>query len=288
LARYRLRFLLQEFDLPYGETLIGRSPECSITIEDPLVSRRHARVLLETEHAIFEDLGSRNGSRVNGVITREPHSLKDGDRLRIGTQELVFCEVPVMPIAANKPTGFLRHCAKCQLPYPEEMGACPNCGATERMDEDTLSGMLGDTRQSWTLQLLVEVLEKALSLGRESDADRILKRAVASLDERLMFGNAVDQKQLDAISDCALRLAEMQKKAALAQWVVDVYRRARLIPSAGVADRLGRLPTHELSSLSEPIEEILKQAGVRAGSMTHDEMEGIRRLEALRSQLRGG
>jgi len=87
--RHRLRFLLQELDLPHGETLIGRSPDCLITLDDPLVSRRHGRLLIRGEEAIFEDLGSRNGSRVNGRRVHEPVHLKEGDRLRIGALELV-------------------------------------------------------------------------------------------------------------------------------------------------------------------------------------------------------
>ncbi|MEO7109577.1 MAG: FHA domain-containing protein, partial [Polyangiaceae bacterium] len=93
MARYRLRFLLQEFDLPRGATLIGRSSDCHVTIEDPLVSREHARIVIDDEGARCEDLGSRNGVKINGVTARGTTRLKDGDRLRIGTQELVFCTV---------------------------------------------------------------------------------------------------------------------------------------------------------------------------------------------------
>ena len=90
-TRYRLRFLLQEFDLPKGETLIGRSAECHVTIEDPLVSRQHARIMLEGDAVTFEDLGSRNGGRINGLPVKRPVQLRDGGRIRIRTQELVFC-----------------------------------------------------------------------------------------------------------------------------------------------------------------------------------------------------
>ena len=54
-ARYRLRFLLQEFDLPRGITVIGRSLDCNLTIEDPLVSRQHARIVVD------DDGGTRRG-----------------------------------------------------------------------------------------------------------------------------------------------------------------------------------------------------------------------------------
>src|SRR3954469_23152323 len=91
LARFRLRFLLQEIDLPQGDTVIGRSATCQVTIEDPLVSREHARIRIAGDRATIEDLGSRNGVQVAGVAIAGLHSLRDGERVRIGTQEMVFC-----------------------------------------------------------------------------------------------------------------------------------------------------------------------------------------------------
>jgi pSer/pThr/pTyr-binding forkhead associated (FHA) protein len=87
-ARFRLRFLLQEFDLAGPEVVIGRSPDCHITIEDPLVSRNHAKITISGEEAHVADLGSRNGVRINGRHIQGEALLKDGDRVRLGTQEL--------------------------------------------------------------------------------------------------------------------------------------------------------------------------------------------------------
>src|SRR5436853_6009735 len=80
-ARYRLRFLLQEFDLPRGATILRRSSDCHVTIEDPLVSRHHARIVLEGDRAVLYDLNSRNGVKVNGQAIKEPTELTDSDRL---------------------------------------------------------------------------------------------------------------------------------------------------------------------------------------------------------------
>ena len=85
--------MLQEIDLPHGETVLGRSADANLTIEDPLVSRLHARIVIDEAGARVEDLESRNGVRVNGVIIRMPTRLSDGDRLRLGTQDLIFCKV---------------------------------------------------------------------------------------------------------------------------------------------------------------------------------------------------
>lgn len=285
MARYRLRFLLQEIDLPPGDTLIGRSPECRVSIEDPLVSRQHARVrLLPDGTALFDDLGSRNGSRVNGVLVREPLQLKDGDRLRIGTQELVFCKVATIPHTAGKQTGFLRHCASCNLPYPEEMVACPNCGSTERAaDADPQQQSEG---QSWTLQLLVEVLDKALALGRQEDAERIMQKVVAAVDERAAGSGAFDPKQIHALGESVLRLAELQASTRWARWVLETYGVTRIVPPPGLADRIARLPRPEQLELLRPIEDVVARMYARGGTMTQDELEGVRKLELLHARLR--
>src|SRR3954463_6857632 len=87
LTRFRLRFLLQEIDLPQGETLVGRSANCQVTLDDPLVSREHARIRIQGSGAVVEDLGSRNGVQVGGKPIVGSAALCSGDRIRIGTQE---------------------------------------------------------------------------------------------------------------------------------------------------------------------------------------------------------
>jgi hypothetical protein len=137
--RARLRFQLQELDLPLGATVIGRDPDCHVTLDDPLVSRRHARILVGSDRVVVEDIGSRNGVLVNGKLARGPTTLHDSDRVRVGSQDLVFCEVEgVPPSLPSRPTAELGLCASCRLPYPRQLTACPGCEGTEQVDEDTL------------------------------------------------------------------------------------------------------------------------------------------------------
>ncbi|HEY8340698.1 MAG TPA: FhaA domain-containing protein [Egibacteraceae bacterium] len=70
-------------------TLIGRLPECDVTLDDPSVSRRHARLVSEQGRWRIEDLGSTNGVRVNGEAVDE-RTLHDGDHLELGSVHLVF------------------------------------------------------------------------------------------------------------------------------------------------------------------------------------------------------
>jgi hypothetical protein len=286
-ARYRLRFLLQEFDLPRGATLIGRSSDCQVTIEDPLVSRQHARILLEGDEAKVEDLGSRNGVKLNGVAVKQAATLKDGDRLRIGTQELVFCKVEPASGASAKTTGFLRHCAACRLPYPKEMVACPNCGAAdqaEQGEEDTLSGQFGASSQgSWSVQLLIEVLEKAISLGRAADADRIMRRATAQIEERVLKGDKIDLKQLEALSIAAAKMSIDSGEATWGSWVAQIHRRMSVVPPGPVVESLSRLVAKYPEEVGEAVDDLAAHCRGALQSMSPEDAESLTRLEELRA-----
>ena len=253
MARFRLRFLLQEVDLPSGETIIGRSAVCHVTIEDPLVSRQHARILVQGGKATVEDLGSRNGLIINGRQMSGVVELCDNDRLRIGTQELVFS---VVPAPANKrtgpgtrATGFMCHCAGCGLPYPEEAPNCPSCGSRERMDEETVSGVVGEGK-NWNLELLIGVACKAASLRRWDDVERALRRARNYIDERLARDERVSRDQLDELADAIAALVLVRSNAQWGEWVLGVYAALGFPPKAGVSNRLSSLPPEVRESLA--------------------------------------
>ncbi|MDQ3986806.1 MAG: DUF3662 and FHA domain-containing protein [Actinomycetota bacterium] len=69
--------------------VIGRLSSNGVVLSDPNVSRKHAELRRDQEGWVLVDLGSTNGTTVNGRLGRE-HSLKDGDRLGFGTSELIF------------------------------------------------------------------------------------------------------------------------------------------------------------------------------------------------------
>jgi hypothetical protein len=72
-----------------GDTTVGRLAECDITLDDPSVSRRHARISQDGSAWTITDLGSTNGVKVNGerVVTAD---LRDGDRIELGNARLAF------------------------------------------------------------------------------------------------------------------------------------------------------------------------------------------------------
>lgn len=74
-------------DTPCG---IGRAPENLIVLTDSSVSRQHARLFSREDTWWVEDLGSKNGTKVNGNLIEGPKRLKQGDGLQVGSFQLVF------------------------------------------------------------------------------------------------------------------------------------------------------------------------------------------------------
>jgi FHA domain/Domain of unknown function (DUF1707) len=69
--------------------VIGRNPDCDLVVMDPTVSRRHAELRREGGRWILADLGSSNGTRVNGWRVRRA-TVGVGDELMLGDQRLVL------------------------------------------------------------------------------------------------------------------------------------------------------------------------------------------------------
>lgn len=78
------------FPLTGGEVIIGREEGIGIVLQDPESSRRHARVVMQADRYIVEDLGSTNGTFVNGVQLTGSQVLNPGDSIGIGQTALVF------------------------------------------------------------------------------------------------------------------------------------------------------------------------------------------------------
>src|SRR5689334_12458079 len=88
----RARFILlhggRELELRPGQYFIGRNPDSDLVLDDPLVSRTHARIVAHVASVHVEDMKSENGVYVNDQRITLSTLLEDGDRVLIGTSEL--------------------------------------------------------------------------------------------------------------------------------------------------------------------------------------------------------
>jgi pSer/pThr/pTyr-binding forkhead associated (FHA) protein len=78
---------------PEREVVIGRSRSCELTLQADQASRRHALVRFEDDHFRVRDLGSTNGTFVNGESLDAERVLRPGDRIEIGGTLVTFCLV---------------------------------------------------------------------------------------------------------------------------------------------------------------------------------------------------
>ena len=90
LSACRLVWEGREVGLTDGENVIGRDEGCALRIDTGRVSRRHARILVQGRTARLEDLGSKNGTFLQGRRLTGTADLAEGDEISIGGARLVF------------------------------------------------------------------------------------------------------------------------------------------------------------------------------------------------------
>ena len=88
-----------------GENLIGRDATCTVIVDLPNVSRRHARIVVNGHHAAIEDLGSTNGTVVGDRKIAGPTPLRDTDRIRLVDATVTFHVSPATLPKDTLPTG---------------------------------------------------------------------------------------------------------------------------------------------------------------------------------------
>ncbi len=110
-------------ELPAGESVIGRSRACIVQIAETTVSRQHAIFVVEPGQVRLRDLGSSNGTFVNGERVEGEMPLSDGDRVVVGEAELVLRMLA--PLGPSEATAKLVIPPLAAPPGPPEPAAAP-------------------------------------------------------------------------------------------------------------------------------------------------------------------
>jgi hypothetical protein len=208
-VRFRLRYLQHDLELPEGEFAIGRNATCQLSLDDPLVSRRHAVFNVASSEIHVEDLGSRNGQKIDGRVRVKP-----GDKVLIGSQELTLMQVEDLASAA---------------PAMHPTGAMPRVTVSRHsidLDDDSVTRVANptsDLRDELTVLRRVEgfrvlgsVAEKSLAMGRAEDAERVLASSLADVLEASRQGTPLPPQLAEQASRFAAKLATATQKGA---WV---------------------------------------------------------------------
>jgi hypothetical protein len=195
--KFVLRQGSREIELAPGRFSIGRAETSGLVLDDPLVSRHHAAVEVAGEGAVLRDLESRNGVRLNGRRITEPMPLSLGDKIGIGSAELVFGQ------RSDATAQTL-----VQVP-------------TQRMAAFGLLGMLAD---------------KALGLGRGEEAEKLLGPQIEELLQAVEGGRRYDAAAVERASEFALRIAQATGNGVWIDAVFRFYRGMRRLPPSSLVD----------------------------------------------------
>lgn len=244
-----LRYKHHDIELSEGKFVIGRAAGCQLSLDDPLVSRHHAQLTVEGELVTVEDLGSRNGVKVNGELISGRYSVQDKDQLLIGGQELKY------------------------VARRENMGDTLIQPATQRVPTFGLLGILAD---------------KAFALGRADEAERLLTELLDQVLGDLEAGREVKAELFDRSAEYAMKLASATGSARWVEYLFRAFAAMRRPCPAGIVDELyslvRRVERVSLSALRTYIE-VLRENSSTLGPADRflvSRIEGLERLVAAK------
>ncbi|HEX3596201.1 MAG TPA: FHA domain-containing protein [Polyangiaceae bacterium] len=177
MTEYRLQYRGTLFPIRSGEVILGRSSYASIVVNNPLASREHAVVRAAGGKLEVQDLGSKNGTYVNGTRVEGKRTVDEGDVIKIGTD--VF-EV-----------------AKASALDPQQLRVATEPGriATESLDGDTTVNLGRSLELAETLVaagpadrralIATEVLSIVVELVTESRLDRAERDRARTLTQAM-------------------------------------------------------------------------------------------------------
>jgi EmrB/QacA subfamily drug resistance transporter len=173
------------------ETVLGRDDTADIVLEDPSgeLSRRHARVGLTDGAAVVEDLGSTNGTLLNGERISGSRPLRSGDQIRIGQNALEFAPIEAEPAGSEGELVILSGpgagTKAAVIANSATIGRAPEC------DLQVLDSEVSRLHAKVSVRDGVATIDDLHSSnGTYVDGERILERTTLAPGDRIQIGEA--------------------------------------------------------------------------------------------------
>ncbi len=234
---FRIRYLAHDLELPVGEFIVGRGPECQLAVDDPLVSRKHAALHVRKDGVVAQDLGSRNGVLVNGAKIDSPKELSPGDKIRIGNQEIIIYktdEPRSSPLSDEEHRRAMQTIGGMNV---NEIHASIEAAALDSVNDGRLNRS-ETSRRFQSVRLLCGVADKALAMGKPDEAERILQALLLGILKRSKIGQRPKDGVAEYAALYAARLAAATTKGLWVDYVFDLYTSLHKVLPATVIDEL--------------------------------------------------
>jgi predicted component of type VI protein secretion system len=272
MQQFRLRYRAHDIELLPGEFVIGRSEDCQLSLDDAMISRRHALLRVSSAGVVVADLGSRNGISVNGEKVKEERRLADGDRITVGKHELTLLILQPDSVRTRGPLAR-------------------TLGPVELSDLDAAvhgrpqyTPTTGTARAISSFATLSQLADKAFAMGRPEEAERLLTSPLTELMKEAQKGASIDPAVLARFAAAALRLATELQKATWVEWIFSSYRATSQFIPASIIDALLVLAPKLKHLGRQPIADYMT-AMQGSTSLSANERFLLQRLESLAKRL---
>jgi hypothetical protein len=250
---YFVRYRESDFTLGDERFVVGRAEACGLSIDDPLASRTHAAFFVDGARVLVEDLGSRNGVRVNGEKIIGTRELVHGDIVRIGSQEMTLMK-----------RRSARADTLVQPPVTQRLKAF---------------GVLGS------------LAEKALALGHGEEAERIIGRQLDVLVEDAEQRKPLDDATFVKAAHYAVRLATVTNRGRWVDYLFRLHAAQNRLMVTELVDQLYELARKVSGASPAQLRaylEVLKSSAAAPGGVPLGPSERflIGRIEGLSALLR--
>lgn len=221
---FRIRYLAHDLELPIGDFVIGRGPECQLAVDDPLVSRKHAVLRVSAAGVLAQDLGSRNGVLINGVKLEGSRDIVPGDKIRIGNQEIVVYKTDDARTISYADEEQRRAMQTIGGMHVADIHASIEAAAMDsKASPDGRMAASETARRFQSVRLLCGVADKALALGRADEAERILASLLQAILKKTKEGSRPKGGVAEYAALYGARLAAATTKGSWVDYVFDLY-----------------------------------------------------------------
>jgi pSer/pThr/pTyr-binding forkhead associated (FHA) protein len=281
-----------DIELGSGSLLIGRLPECDVLLQDGLVSRMHARISVQHDAVVVEDLHSTNGVYVNGMRVGHSTVLREGDRVLIGTTEISMFESrdsSLMRIKQARRTSSLPSPPVRIQPASSAVTKAPPNAVTRPIVAPAAStpkraaglAEIPSTARADALQMIGGLADRLAATGNLEEAAQVLSGHLRRILKGANAGLQVPADVAASASHHALTLARWTRQPLWADYVVELHLSARLVMNAvtlaGFEDVASKLEDFDRMLLGYYVDGLRD----RSATLSLDERTRVERLERL-------
>jgi pSer/pThr/pTyr-binding forkhead associated (FHA) protein len=249
---------------------LGRNLDCDVILSGPLVSRVHARLLIDGDGVVVEDLLSRNGVAVDGILIDGRRRIEPGARLRLGDETIELLaervERSVRPLASNRTSEKVATISGSKDPKARDMTTDANVELTHHAD---LFDLLGAS------------VERAFVAKNGEEVERLIGRHLERLVDQARLMRNVDDDVFGRASLYAIRLAVTMNKPAWFDYVVRLYATLTVPLPLPIVDQMSthirRIPGINRQLLREYVAKLRNEAG----QMSAERRFRLQRVESL-------